>query len=108
MAHFAELDSQNIVTRVLVVENSKITDEQGQEREQLGQDFLRGLFGLGTVWVQTSYNGNFRKNYATIGCTYDSVRDGFIPPMPDDGREWVLDEQTLQWVLAADQETTQG
>jgi hypothetical protein len=99
MAHFAELTNQNIVTRVLVVDNCKITNENGQESEQLGQSFLQQLFGLNTNWVQTSYNGNFRKNYAGIGYTYDPIRDGFIPPKPDDGQNWVLDEQTLQWVL---------
>lgn len=98
MAHFAELDNQNIVTRVLVVDNSKVTDTFGQESEHLGQAFLQGLFGLNTSWLQTSYNGNFRKNFAGIGYTYDPVRDGFIPPKPNDSQDWVLDEETLQWI----------
>jgi hypothetical protein len=80
MAHFAELDNQNIVTRVLVVDNSKITDIDGQESEQLGQSFLQQLFGFGTNWIQTSYNGNIRGKYAGIGDTYDEVNDIFVSP----------------------------
>ena len=67
MAHFAELDSNNLVLRVLVVDNSMIKNEKGNEVEQLGIDFLKSLFGQETFWVQTSYNGSFRKNYAGIG-----------------------------------------
>ena len=82
MAHFAELDSNNIVLRVLVVDNSMIKDEQGNEIEQLGIDFLKSLFGQETIWLQTSYNGNKRKNYAGIGYMYDPARDAFINPIP--------------------------
>ena len=82
MAHFAELDSNNTVLRVLVVDNMMIKDEQGNEVEQLGIDFLKSLFGQETVWMQTSYNGNMRKNYAGIGYTYDQTRDAFINPKP--------------------------
>jgi hypothetical protein len=95
MAHYAQLDDQNTVINVLVVANSQITNPQGQEDEQLGIGFLRQLFGHDTSWVQTSYNGNFRKNYAGIGYTYDATRNAFIPPQPYPS--WVLDEQTCQW-----------
>jgi len=82
MAHFAELDSNNIVLRVLVVNNSMMKDEQGNEVEQLGIDFLKSLLGQETIWLQTSYNGNKRKNYAGIGFKYDPILDAFINPMP--------------------------
>lgn len=93
MAHFAELDNTNTVTRVIVVDNNDILDADGNESEELGKQFCL-QFGAGS-WVQTSYNGNFRKNYAGIGSTYDPVRDAFIPqqPFPD----WVLDEETCRW-----------
>lgn len=80
MAHFAELDANNIVLRVLVVSNDDITDEAGLEQEELGISFLQGLLGPDTRWVQTSYNGNFRGKYAGIGDTYDPVVDVFVSP----------------------------
>ena len=96
MAHFAELDSNNIVLRVLVVSNAMITDDQGKEQENVGIDFLKSLFGQETIWAQTSYNGNFRKNYAGIGYTYDAQRNAFIAPQPN-GEGWTLDEETCAW-----------
>lgn len=96
MAHFAELDSNNIVLRVLVVSNAMITDDQGNEQENLGIDFLKSLLGQEFIWKQTSYNGNFRKNYAGIGYTYDAQRNAFIAPQPN-GEEWTLDEETCVW-----------
>lgn len=96
MAHFAELDANNIVLRVIVVGNDMILDEQGQESESKGIAFCHQLFGAETRWVQTSYNGNIRKNYAGIGHTYDTQRNAFIPPKPD-GDGWVLDEDTCTW-----------
>jgi hypothetical protein len=93
MAHFAELGLDNIVLRVIVVHNNELLDENGVEQEAKGQEFCRNLFG-GT-WVQTSYNGNKRKNYAGEGFTYDSQRDAFIPPQPFPS--WVLNEDTCQW-----------
>ena len=86
MAHFAEIDENNIVTQVLVIDNAQ---------EHRGQEFLANDLGLGGTWVQTSYNGNIRKNYAGIGFTYDSVRDAFIAPKPFDS--WLLNEDTCQW-----------
>lgn len=86
MAHFAELDENNIVLRVLVVDNLLEAD---------GADFLANTLGLGGTWIQTSYNGNIRKNYAGIGYTYDATRDAFIQPKCHD--EAVLDEATCLW-----------
>ncbi len=73
MAHFAEIDESGTVLRVLVV---------GNEQEHRGQDFLANELGLGGTWVQTSYNNNFRKQYAGIGYKYDAAADVFIAPQP--------------------------
>jgi hypothetical protein len=79
MAHYAELDSENRVIRVLVVSNEVThATPDGTEDEALGATFLSDL--LGGTWVQTSYNGARRKRYAGIGYTYDAVRDEFVPP----------------------------
>ena len=94
MAHFAELGLNNTVLRVVVVHNNELLDNNGVEQESKGQEFCRNLFG-GT-WIQTSYNGNFRKNYAGVDYTYDSVRDDFIPPKPFNS--WLLDETTCNWI----------
>ena len=93
MAHFAQLNDNNVVTQVIVVHNNELLDENGQESETKGIAFCQSL--LGGNWVQTSYNANFRKNYAGIGYTYDAVRDAFISPKPEGN--WVLDETTCQW-----------
>lgn len=93
MAHFAEIGLNNTVLRVIVVHNNEVIDVEGNENEQRGIDFCRNLFG-GT-WLQTSYNGNMRKNFAGAGFTYDSDRDAFIPPKPYNS--WVLNEDTCQW-----------
>ena len=93
MAHFAEIDENNSVQRVIVVHNNELLDENGEEKEALGVAFCKSL--LGGTWLQTSYNKNMRKNFAGIGFTYDIVRDAFIPPKPYDS--WVLDEATCLW-----------
>ena len=95
MAHFAKLDENNVVTHVSVVDNWNVVDGQGNEVEQIGINYLKQIHGENTTWVQTSYNGNMRKNYAGIGYTFDSERDAFIPPKPFDS--WLLDEDTCQW-----------
>ena len=95
MAHFAELDANNVVTRVIVVGNPDCVGETGSESEAVGVAFCQQLFGASTVWVQTSYNGSIRKNYAGIGFTYDAGRDAFIPPKPYPS--WVLNEATCHW-----------
>jgi len=104
MSHFAKIDDNNIVTQVIVAEKSFINT---------------GILGDEFLWIQTSYNGNFRKNYAGIGYTYDSTRDAFIPPQPypswtinedtcqyespvacpTDGLDYTWDEATTNWVL---------
>jgi hypothetical protein len=94
MAHFARLDNYNTVVKVEVVNNEVITDADGNEQEQVGVDFLTTLYG-GGWYKQTSYNGNFRKNYAGVGFTYDSERDAFIAPQPFPS--WILNEDTCLW-----------
>ena len=85
MAHFAKLDNTNTVTQVIVAE----------------QDFINsGQVGDSFLWVQTSYNGNFRKNYAGVGYTYDTTRDAFISPKHYPS--WLLDEDTCQWAAPVD------
>jgi hypothetical protein len=96
MAHFAEIDANNVVLRVIVVANSD-TMTNGVEDEATGIAFCRSILGGDTNWVQTSYNGNMRKNYAGIGYTYDAGRNAFIAPMPEGALS--LDEETCRWVM---------
>lgn len=93
MAHFAELNSDNIVTRVIVVGDRDTSDANGVEKEHIGAAFCERLFG--GVWKQTSYNSSFRKNYAGIGYSYNAEIDAFVPPKPFNS--WVLNNQTAQW-----------
>ena len=94
MAHFAQLDANNIVTQVIVVHNNELLDDNGVENPVKGAIFCQKL--LGGNWIQTSYNGTIRKNFAGIGYTYDLARDAFIAPKPQIGT-WVLNEDTCQW-----------
>ena len=93
MAHFAQLDENNVVLQVIVVHNNDCLDANGNESEAIGVAFCQSL--LGGNWKQTSYNGNMRKNYAGIGYTYDAGRDAFIPSKPF--ASWVLNEDTCTW-----------
>jgi hypothetical protein len=117
MAHFAELNDQNEVLRVIVVDNADCLNAEGQEDEAVGIAFCQNL--LGGNWIQTSYNGNMRFRYAGVGYTFNRTLDAFITPkpfpswvldeattewtapvpMPEEGR-WVWDEETLSWVEA--------
>lgn len=96
MAHFAELDENNVVLRVVVIANQDTSDASGVEKEYIGKAFCERLYGGN--WVQTSYNGNMRKNYAGIGYSYNTDLDAFVPPKPLEGN-WVLDTDTAQWRL---------
>tara|TARA_R110000796_G_scaffold82580_1_gene180944 strand:+ start:1247 stop:1567 length:321 start_codon:yes stop_codon:yes gene_type:complete len=80
MAHFAKIDNSNVVTKVIVAEKEFINS---------------GLVGDEFLWVQTSYNSSFRKNYAGVGYTYDKTKDAFIAPKPYPS--WILVEDTCQW-----------
>ena len=127
MAHFAQIDENNIVINILVVNNEVITDENGVEQEQIGIDFLKNLYGDETNWAQTSYNSSFRKQYAAIGFTFDPVNEVFISPQPypswslDDNFDWQApiprpnllenqycfwNEDTLSWEIIVIDELT--
>lgn len=93
MAHFAQLDSNNVVTQVIVVGNKDTADANGVEKESIGVAFCERLFGGN--WKQTSYNGTVRKNYAGVGYTYNVSLDAFVPPKPY--ASWVLNNDTAQW-----------
>ena len=99
MAHYAQIDNNNVVTQVLVVNDY-------YEHTNTAQEFLANELGLGGTWVQTSYNGRIRKNYAGIGYTYDAGRDAFIPPKCHD--EAVLDEDICLWTCTNDEHKPQG
>ena len=115
MAHFAQLDDNNIVTQVIVVANDELLLD-GVESEVKGILFCKSLFGEDTKWKQTSYNSTIRKNYAGIGYTYDAANDYFFAPqpypswtldadaiwqppvaMPTDGKMYTWNETTLSW-----------
>jgi hypothetical protein len=126
MAHFAQLDSNNIVLRVVCLSNFVMENGQGQRVEQLGVEFLQGLYGANTIWKQTSYNTragiyyipgtnepdpdqsqSFRKNYAGIDYSYDLTRDAFINPKPivppEDEQYVYFDEFACLWIYAPPQ-----
>jgi hypothetical protein len=126
MAHFAQLDSNNLVLQVICLENSILENEQGQPVEQLGINFLQNLYGSNTIWAQTSYNTRagiyhvsstneadpdqskaFRKNFAGIGYSYDSTRNAFINPKPSvspqDEQYVTFDEFSCLWIYSPPQ-----
>ena len=103
MAHFAQLDGNNVVTQVIVVGNDDTSDSNGVEVESIGVAFCQKLLGAETNWKQTSYNSNMRGNYAGIGYTYMGnvatlgvgSTDVFIPQQPY--ASWGIDTTTAQW-----------
>lgn len=120
MAHFAQLNTENLVLQVVVLDNSVMENEQGERIESLGVEFLQNLFGPDTIWKQTSYNTRagiyyipdtsepdpdqskaFRKNYAGIDYTFDDSRDAFINPkpiVPPEMEQYVIfDEFSCLW-----------
>jgi len=117
MAHFAELDENNVVLRVIVVDNEDIK-ENGAEKESKGVAFCKNLLGQKRKWVQTSYNNRVRKQYAGIGYLYDDVKNKFISKkpypswsldnkddweapvtLPNDGKKYSWNEGTQTWDL---------
>ena len=115
MAHFAQLDENNIVQQIIVIADEDCGGGQFPESELIGQEFIKSL-GLEGNWKQTSYNSNFRRNYAGIGSIYSEEKDIFIFPKPfpswalDENFEWqapvkmpekgfwIWDENMLQWI----------
>ena len=96
MAHFAQLDDNNVVINVIVVNDSDTTDDNGVETESVGIAFCQNLLGKDTNWRKTSYNNNIRGNYAGVGYTYDATLDVFIAPKPY--ASWTLSTATATWV----------
>jgi len=96
MAHYAQLDENNIVTQVIVVSNEDLKDNNGVESEDIGIAFCKKLLGAETNWKQTSYNNSIRVRYAGIGYFYNAELDAFIAPKPF--ASWVLNEETADWV----------
>lgn len=118
MAHFAQLDENNVVVQVIVINNNELLDENGNESEAKGIAFCQSLLGEATRWIQTSYNNKFRCRYASIEGTYDKTRDVFLykkpypswilnevnfewdppTPYPNDGKRYNWDEATVSWI----------
>jgi hypothetical protein len=116
MAHFAHIDDDGTVLQVIIVSNDDAPDPAPTHSEPLGQAFLASL-GISGEYRQTSFNNNFRKQYAKIGGRYDADADVFVAPqpypswtldanhdwqpptpMPNEGGPWMWDEDTLTWV----------
>lgn len=97
MAHYARINSENIVTFVTPVDNNFIIDENGIENDELAIKHLHETIpdSLNDRWIKTSYNNNFRVRYAGVGYTYNEKIDAFIPPKPFDS--WILNEETANW-----------
>ncbi len=93
MAHFAEVGDDNIVIRVVVVDDSTIRNSENKEDETLGQANLEAQ--LGGTWVQTSYNNKFRVRFAGAGMIWDEGRNAFYLPSPFES--WVFNEETFDW-----------
>ena len=104
MAHFAKIGNGNVVEQVLVVSNDVATSESA------GENFLNNMYGTSDTWKQTSYNTHggthklggtpFRKNYASVGGTYDADKDAFIPAQPYNS--WTLNNDTCLWEAPVD------
>jgi hypothetical protein len=98
MAHFAKINvNTNQVVHISVVDNWNIVDGEGNEVESIGIAYLESVHGSDSnfIWRQTSYNNNMRKNYAGVGMTWDAGRNAFIPPKPFNS--WTLNEDTCRW-----------
>jgi hypothetical protein len=93
MAHFAEINDEGIVQRVIVVNDSDTATSTFEEVESIGAEFCNRL--LGGTWKQTSYNGNIRFRFAGKGYYFDEEKDAFIAPQPFPS--WELDELSLDW-----------
>ena len=93
MAHFAQINSDNVVTQVIVVSNDDCAGGTYPASDSVGAAFCNNL--LGGTWKQTSYNNNFRKRYAGIGYTFNGALDAFVPPKPYPS--WTLNEETADW-----------
>ena len=103
MAHFAQLDDNNIVTQVIVIGNDDTCDHTGKEVESIGVAFCKKLLGSDTRWKQTSYNGSIRVRYAGLGFKYDENLDAFLEPQPFNS--WTMNIKTASWEAPVTQPT---
>lgn len=108
MANFAQINSDNLVLGVYVIDNTDLINLPGETNDIKGTLFFDSLLGTTDIFLQTSYNGTFRKNFAGIGYTWRSDLDGFVPPEPTENPidpetkepipgDWVLNERTCNW-----------
>lgn len=104
MAYFAQLNEMSVVLNILVIDDQHVNSLSFPESEPIGVAYLKNAEGSDTNWVQTCVNGSFRKNYASIGCTYDVERRAFIAPKPF--MSWVLNEDTCCWEAPVSRPTT--
>lgn len=104
MAHFAQLDENNVVIQVIVINDRDCCDDNGIENEDVGIAFCQQLLGEDTRWKQTSYNRNMRVHYAGIGMRYNEDLDAFVHESPFPS--WVLDSATANWVSPLGPEPT--
>lgn len=96
VAHFAQLDENNKVLQVIVVSNGDCGDLPFPESEPIGVAFCQSLYGTDTIWKQTSYNANFRRQFASVDGGYSPSLDVFYYPQPY--KSWTLDPATAIWV----------
>ena len=94
MAHFAKLNKENIVEQIIVINDEVLLDENGIEQDHIGIDLCKYLYNYQN-FKRTYMDGSIRKNYASIGYTYDENRNAFIPPKPFDS--WTLNENSCLW-----------
>jgi hypothetical protein len=95
MAHFAQLDSANNVIQIVAINNAEVDNLPFPNSEPLGISFCQSLYGDETIWKQTSYNGSFRRQYASVGGFYYPPVDVFAFPQPYPS--WSFDPQTANW-----------
>ena len=95
MAHFAQMNGSNIVINVITIANDAVDNLPFPESEPIGISLCKSIYGQDTLWLQTSYNGNFRKNYAGKGYSYNPSLDAFVAPKPYPS--WKLNPETAQW-----------
>jgi hypothetical protein len=93
MAHFAKIENKKVI-EVIVINNENINNLNFPESEPVGQDFIKSI-GLTGIWLQASYNSNFRKHFPGPGYSYDPILDSFIPPCPFPS--WKLNKNALVW-----------
>jgi hypothetical protein len=105
MAYFAQLNDENIIEQVIAISNDVVPDP-APDNEQLGIDYIVNTLGLAGTWLQTSYHGKFRYNYAAVGGTYDANADAFIGPKPYES--WIINETNYTWEAPVPRPTEPG